>query len=59
MNTEIEEIYNLYQQKMRENNAIDFNDMLLLVVSELQKNKDLLAKVRSKFQYILVDEYQV
>ena len=44
---------------MKEYNAIDYNDMLLLVINKLKEDKGLLAQLRKRFQYILVDEYQV
>src|SRR6185369_13209998 len=39
-------------------NAVDFDDLLVLPVRMLQQNPEQLAKYRSRFQYILVDEYQ-
>ena len=51
-------IYKLYQAKLRANNALDFDDMILLTVKILSMNPDVLMKYQSRFEYILVDEYQ-
>lgn len=52
------EIYSLYVQKLRTNNALDFDDLLLISVRLLQNNAEVREKYQEKFQYILVDEYQ-
>ncbi len=52
------EIYSLYVQKLRNNNALDFDDLLLISVRLLQNNAEVREKYQEKFQYILVDEYQ-
>jgi DNA helicase-2/ATP-dependent DNA helicase PcrA len=54
----IAEIYQLYQQKLRTNNALDFDDLLLLSVRLLQNNEEVLGKYQRKFHYIMIDEYQ-
>jgi DNA helicase-2/ATP-dependent DNA helicase PcrA len=54
----IAEIYQLYQQKLRTNNALDFDDLLMLSVRLLQNNEEVLAKYQRKFHYIMIDEYQ-
>jgi DNA helicase-2/ATP-dependent DNA helicase PcrA len=51
-------IYRLYQQKLKEHNALDFDDLLGQTVRLLLKNPVLLAYYQRKFKYILVDEYQ-
>jgi DNA helicase-2/ATP-dependent DNA helicase PcrA len=51
-------LYALYQQRLRTLNAVDFGDLLLHVVTILQKHPDVLATWRDRFRYILVDEYQ-
>ncbi|MCQ2559354.1 MAG: DNA helicase PcrA [Clostridia bacterium] len=51
-------IYALYQQKLKKNNAVDFDDLLLLTVKLFQNKAEVLARYQQKFQYILVDEYQ-
>lgn len=52
------EIYELYQKKLKLNNAVDFDDILLLAVRVLSENPDVLKKYQERFQYIMVDEYQ-
>jgi len=52
------EVYDLYQRKLRKNNAADFDDLLLLAVRLLENNPAVLAKYQDKFRYILIDEYQ-
>ncbi len=52
------EFYQLYQDRLRVLNAVDFGDLLLHVVQIFQKNPDVLADYQSRFKYILVDEYQ-
>ncbi len=54
----IARIYTLYQKKLRDNNAVDFDDLILLTVKALRDNEDIRDKYRERFQYILVDEYQ-
>ncbi len=51
-------IYNLYQKKLRENNAIDFDDIINYSIKILMENPDILEYYTDKFQYVLVDEYQ-
>ena len=52
------ELYVQYQQRLRELNAVDFGDLILLVVELFQENADILSKYQKWFKYILVDEYQ-
>lgn len=54
----ISEIYNLYQKKLRSNNALDFDDIIMLTVKVLRENPDVAEKYQENFHYILVDEYQ-
>ena len=51
-------LYTLYQQRLRELNAVDFGDLLLHVVTIFQAHPDVLAQYQRWFRYILVDEYQ-
>lgn len=53
-----QEIYAAYQQRLRENNALDFDDLLMLTVRLFQQNPEILAKYQERFRYIMVDEYQ-
>ncbi|MGN1115212.1 MAG: ATP-dependent helicase, partial [Candidatus Ornithomonoglobus sp.] len=54
----IEKLYSLYQKKLKRNNALDFDDILMLTVKILKNNPDVAEKYQERFQYILVDEYQ-
>jgi len=56
--TRIGEIYELYQKKLKANNALDFDDILFCTVKLLKENPEVLEKYRDKFKYIMVDEYQ-
>ena len=53
----IAEIYEIYQRKLKENNAIDFDDIINFTIKILLENPDLLEYYSSKFKYVLVDEY--
>jgi len=55
---ELGEIFSLYQKELKKRGLYDFSDMILYVLEELAKNKDLKADVQEKYQYILVDEHQ-
>ena len=55
---EIAEIYEIYQRRLKENNAIDFDDIINFTIKILMDNPDLLEYYSSKFKYVLVDEYQ-
>ena len=50
--------YAKYQQHLRENNALDFDDIIFVTVQLLQKFQDVREYYQRKFQYVLVDEYQ-
>ncbi len=52
------EIYDQYQTRLRELNAVDFGDLLLHVVTIFQTHPDVLAQYQRWFRYVLVDEYQ-
>ncbi|MGI5891619.1 MAG: ATP-dependent helicase [Bacillota bacterium] len=54
----IAKIYYEYQKRLRANNALDFDDILVEALNILQNNPDLLYKYQSRFHHILVDEYQ-
>lgn len=54
----VADVYALYQRRLRENNAVDFDDLLMLAVELLRDHADVRAKYQEQFQYILVDEYQ-
>ena len=54
----IAEVYELYQKKLKSNNALDFDDILMLTVNILREDNEAAEEYQSRFQYILVDEYQ-
>lgn len=54
----IAELYTLYQQKLKENNALDFDDIINFTIKILTENPDVLEYYTEKFKYVLVDEYQ-
>lgn len=51
-------VYPLYTSLLKENNAVDFDDLILKTVQLFNDNPNILDKYQNKFQYILVDEYQ-
>lgn len=51
-------IYKQYQYRLKENNALDFDDIILYTVQLLQENEDIRTFYQRKFKYVLVDEYQ-
>lgn len=51
-------IYVLYNKRLAEYNALDFDDLIMKVVELLQKNRETLTYYQERFRYILVDEYQ-
>ena len=54
----IAKAYQAYQTQLKENNAVDFDDIILLTVKLLQENEDIRTYYQRKFKYVLVDEYQ-
>ena len=54
----VAQVYTLYQQRLQLNNALDFDDLLLLALKLLQTNQTVREKYQTKFDYVLVDEYQ-
>ena len=54
----ISSVYELYQKRLKENNAIDFDDIINYAIKILEENADILEYYSNKFQYVLVDEYQ-
>ena len=57
-NQRIADIYEHYQKRLKENNALDFDDLLVKMVDLFQTNPDVLEHNQDRFQYIMVDEYQ-
>ncbi len=56
--SKIARIYELYQRKLRNNNALDFDDIILLTIKLFLDYPDVMEYYQRKFRYILVDEYQ-
>ena len=54
----IADIYALYQDRLKRNSALDFDDLILKTVELFKANDEVLAYYRSRFRYIMVDEYQ-
>ncbi len=54
----VQNIYKLYQKKLQENNALDFDDLIFVMVKIFKDYPDVLAKYQERFQYISIDEYQ-
>ena len=54
----IAKVFEFYENTLNNNNAIDFDDMLLITVNLLEQNSEVREKYYKKFQHILVDEYQ-
>jgi len=50
--------YDAYQKKLRLNNAVDFDDLLMMTLELLSSNEEVRTKYQEKFDYVLVDEYQ-
>ncbi len=57
-NLKVAEVYELYQKKLKRNNALDFDDIVLNTVKIFMENPDILENYQNRFKYILVDEYQ-
>jgi DNA helicase II / ATP-dependent DNA helicase PcrA len=51
-------VYPLYNEKLRQNNALDFDDLLAETVRLLQTQPEVLARLQGRYRYLLVDEYQ-
>lgn len=51
-------VYEMYQKRLKENNAIDFDDIINYTIKILMENPDILEYYSDKFKYVLVDEYQ-
>ena len=54
----IAKVYTLYQAKLKQNNSIDFDDIINYTIQILTENPDILEYYSEKFKYVLVDEYQ-
>lgn len=54
----VADVYEYYERELRKNNALDFDDLLLVAVKLLQSNEALLDKYSKRFRYVMIDEYQ-
>ena len=54
----VADVYEYYERELRKNNALDFDDLLLVAVKLLQSNKAVLDKYSKRFRYVMIDEYQ-
>ncbi len=54
----IARLYKLYQTRLREANAVDFDDIIRLTVELFEKDEDVLRHYRNLYKYVMVDEYQ-
>jgi len=54
----VAQIFHLYQKKLKDNNALDFDDIILNTVNLFIQHEDVLRHYQERFQYIMVDEYQ-
>ena len=54
----VADVYSLYQKRLGQANALDFDDLIMRTVEVIQKFPEVKAKLRSRFRHILVDEYQ-
>ncbi|HEX8188518.1 MAG TPA: UvrD-helicase domain-containing protein [Pyrinomonadaceae bacterium] len=54
----IARVFRLYEERLVNNNAVDFDDLMILAVRLLRKREDVRAHYNERFRYILVDEYQ-
>lgn len=52
------QVYEIYQKRLKENNALDFDDLIMLTVQVFEKHPEVLKKYQERFRYIMVDEYQ-
>lgn len=58
MDRRLADIYDNYQKALKQNNALDFDDLLLFPLEIFEKHPGVLQKYRSQWKYVLVDEYQ-
>lgn len=54
----VADVYEYYERELRKNNALDFDDLLLVAVKLLQSNAAVLEKYSKRFRYVMIDEYQ-
>ena len=54
----VADVFEYYERELRKNNALDFDDLLLVAVKLLQSNAAVLDKYSHRFRYVMIDEYQ-
>ena len=54
----VADVYEYYERELRKNNALDFDDLLLVAVKLLQSNEAVLDKYSKRFRYVMIDKYQ-
>ena len=54
----VADVYEYYERELHKNNALDFDDLLLVAVKLLQSNAAVLEKYSKRFRYVMIDEYQ-
>ena len=55
---QVARIYRQYQSALQQNNAVDFDDLLMLTVQVFTEDSEILARYRNRFEHCLIDEYQ-
>jgi DNA helicase-2/ATP-dependent DNA helicase PcrA len=56
--SKVAQIYGKYQKRLKENNALDFDDIIMKTINLFMENPEVLSFYQKKFKYIMVDEYQ-
>ncbi len=54
----VAKVYEMYQQKLKSYNALDFNDLIMMTIVLFVNSKETLERYQERFRYIMVDEYQ-
>lgn len=57
-NKKVADVYRLYQKKLKKDNALDFDDIIIKTIELFKKDEEILRYYQDKFRYIMVDEYQ-
>lgn len=54
----IQKVYEKYEHKLKTNNSVDFDDLLILPIKLFKEHRDVLEKYQDLYKYVLIDEYQ-
>ncbi|PHO07401.1 ATP-dependent DNA helicase PcrA [Thermoanaerobacterium thermosaccharolyticum] len=57
-NKKVADVYRLYQKKLKKDNALDFDDIIIKTIELFKKDEEILRYYQDRFRYIMVDEYQ-